>query len=268
MSLILTEVLENLIKFIKIMILQNKLEKHGNWLFRYRGVWPSILLIAGTAVYAYIEFNPELFFLEETPYEIYYEVGCLIICLLGFAVRVYTVGYTPAKTSGRNTKEQVAERVNTVGMYSVVRHPLYLGNFLLGLGIAFFTGSFWFVLVYCLVYWLTFERIMFAEEQFLRQKFGQTYTDWANKTPAFIPDFKLFTKPDLPFSLKKVLKKEKNGLLALFAIFAFFDVLGEFIEGKHEYTYLFLICCVVSCIAYGILKIMKKKTTFLNEVGR
>jgi protein-S-isoprenylcysteine O-methyltransferase Ste14 len=250
------------------MALQESFERHGNRLFRVRGTLPVILLVAGTIVHVYIELNPELFFLERTPYEIHYETGCLTVSLLGLIVRAYTVGYTPANTSGRNTNGQMAERVNTVGIYSVVRHPLYLGNFLMWLGIALLTGSFWFVLVYCLVFWLYYERIMFAEEQFLRKKFGQAYTCWADKTPAFIPDFRLFTKPDLPFSWKKVLKNEKNGLLALFLIFAFFDILGELIERKQEYNYFFLTGCLVSTINYGILKYIKKKTTLLNEVGR
>jgi hypothetical protein len=34
---------------------------------------------------------------------------------------------------------------------------------------------------------------MFAEEQFLRKKFGALYTDWAAKTPAFIPSFAKFS---------------------------------------------------------------------------
>jgi protein-S-isoprenylcysteine O-methyltransferase Ste14 len=251
------------------MALQENFEKQGNWLFRYRGVLPLIFFIAGTVVYAYIEFNPELFILEGTPYEFYYEMGCLAVSLLGLGVRAYTVGYTPADTSGRNTKDgQIAERVNTTGIYSIVRHPLYLGNFLMWFGIALLTGSFWFVIVFCLVFWLYYERIMFAEEQFLRKKFGQTYTDWANKTPAFVPNFKFFVKPDLPFSWKKVLRKEKNGLAALFLVFAFLDILGELIEKDNEYTYFFLIGCIISITAYGILKYMKKKTALLNEDGR
>jgi len=251
------------------MALQESFEIQGNRLFRYRGILPIFLLVAGTVVYAYIELNPALFFLKVTLYEKYYETGCLIISLLGFSVRAYTVGYTPAKTSGRNTKEgQIADRINTVGIYSMVRHPLYLGNFLMWLGIALLIGSFWFVIVFCLLFWLYYERIMFAEEQFLRKKFGQPYIDWANKTPAFIPNFKKFVKPDLPFSWKKMLKQEKNGFTALFIVFAFFDILGKIIEKENEYNYLFLIGAIVSIITYIILKYMKKKTNLLNEDGR
>ncbi len=251
------------------MALQEEFEQQGNWLFRYRGILPIIILFIGASVYIHTELNPETFFLEETPYEIYYEIGCLIVSLLGLAVRAYTVGHTPANTSGRNTASgQVADMVNTTGIYSTVRHPLYLGNFLMWLGICLLTGNAWFIIAFCLFYCAYYERIMFAEEQFLRRKFGTVYMEWANRTPAFFPNFKIFVKPSLPFSWKKVLKKEKNGFLALFLIFFLFDYSGEIIEKENDYNLFLLIACVVSLIAYIVLKYLKKKTNVLNEENR
>lgn len=251
------------------MALQEEFEQQGNWLFRYRGILPIIVLFAGSVVYIYTELHPETFFLEETPYEFYYELFCLIISLSGLFIRAYTVGHTPANTSGRNAGEgQVADCVNTTGIYSIVRHPLYLGNAFMWLGIVLLTGNFWFLIITGLVYWIYYERIMYAEEQFLRRKFGHVYTEWADKTPAFLPGFKLFVRPSLPFSWKKVLKKEKNGLLALFLIFAGFDVMGEWAEKEDHYTYFLFVLCVISIVAYCILKYLKKKTKVLNEQDR
>ena len=65
---------------------------------------------------------------------------------------------------------------------------------------------------------------MFAEEQFLRKKFGDVYLQWSQGVPAFLPNFSNFISSNFPFSWKKVLKKEKNGLAALFLIFCLFDV--------------------------------------------
>ena len=67
---------------------------------------------------------------------------------------------------------------------------------------------------------------MFAEEQFLRRKFGQTYTRWAEGVPAFIPTLSQFKTPNLSFSWRKVLKKEKNGLFAMFILFCLFYITG------------------------------------------
>jgi len=83
---------------------------------------------------------------------------------LGLFIRAYAVGHTPANTSGRNTKEQLADELNTTGIYSMVRHPLYLGNFFMWLGAAVLTKNGWFIVAFILLYWIYYERIMFAEE--------------------------------------------------------------------------------------------------------
>src|SRR5690242_16211615 len=168
------------------MALQEELEKQGQWLFKHRGKIPLVILLIGTILYLRTEAYPETFVLENTPYEPYYESLCLLVSLFGLVIRIYTVGHTPKNTSGRNTDEgQVAEVLNTTGSYSMVRHPLYLGNFFMWLGPAMLTGQFWFIIAFCFFYWIYYERIMFAEEQFLRNKFQGQFTEWAQRVPAF-----------------------------------------------------------------------------------
>jgi len=250
------------------MALQESLEKQGNWLFKYRGKLPLLLLAIVILLFIRTEIYPETFILEETPYEIYYERLCLLLCLFGLAIRVYTVGHTPANTSGRNESAQLAETLNTTGIYSLVRHPLYLGNFFMWSGLAMMTGHFWFLVGFCIFYWIYYERIMFAEEQFLRKKFGVTYLEWAEKTPAFIPslNFKKFRKPAYPFCLKKVLRQEKDGLVAIAVLFALFNLIGEAVEKELDFT--LLVGATLIGILYLILKFLKKYTRILNQEGR
>jgi protein-S-isoprenylcysteine O-methyltransferase Ste14 len=250
------------------MALQESFEKRGIWLFKYRGVIPIIILIIGAALYDRMKLVPGDSLIEQQPYEFYYELFCLLIGLIGLVIRAYTVGHTPRNTSGRNVERQVAETLNTTGIYSVVRHPLYLGNFFMWLGPAMLTGHLWFILVFCLFYWIYYERIMYAEEQFLREKFGASYLEWSETVPVFIPRFRGFVKTDLSFSWKKVLKKEKNGFAALFLIFCAFDVAGEFIQNQTDYNLVFLAGCAISVLAYLILKLLKTRTGVLNETGR
>jgi len=211
---------------------------------------------------------PEIFFLEEPPYETYYEIFCLFISLIGFGIRFYTVGYSARNTSGRNTKEQVADTLNTTGIYSTVRHPLYLGNFFVSVGPTLLTGNLWFVIVFCLVYFIYYERIMFAEEQFLRRKFGNKYTDWAKNVPAFFPNFKNFKQSDSLFSWKKVLKQEKNGLAAIFLVFCCLDITGELIENETNYNYFIGAFCILTLLMFVVIKYLQKQTDILKENAR
>lgn len=251
------------------MALQEEFEKQGNFLFVYRSYLPLIILVIGAALYVQTELNPETFFLKGTTYEIYYEMFALLVGLLGLAVRVYTVGHSAKNTSGRNTTQgQVADSLNTTGIYSTVRHPLYVGNFLMWLAPALLTGNLWFIVAFCLMYWVYYERIMYAEEQFLRGKFGEEYLKWSDGVNAFIPSFKNFKKPLMPFSWKKVLAKEKNGLFALFLIFCAFDITGELIKGETNFNYFLIAMCVLTGLSYIVLKLLKNHTKVLQEKDR
>jgi protein-S-isoprenylcysteine O-methyltransferase Ste14 len=250
------------------MALQEEFEKQGNWLFRYRGILPFIILLAGLFLYLRTKINPGTFFLEGTSFEIYYEYICFMVSLLGLFIRMYTMGRTPKNTSGGNVKKQVAGKLNTTGAYSLVRHPLYVGNFFMWLGPTLLTGHLWFIIIMCLSYWLYYERIMFAEEQFLRKKFGSPYLEWAEHVPPFIPHFKGFVKPDLPFSWKKILKKEKNVYAATFLVFLLFDVAGELIVNEREFNYFFAAGFVATALGYVIIKILKNRTSILDDPGR
>lgn len=249
------------------MALQEEFEKQGNWLFRYRGSLPLVVLAAGLVLYLCTKLYPGVFLLGSAQ-GLYYELACLFISLAGLVIRIFTVGYTPVNTSGRNVKKQVAGKVNTTGIYSLVRHPLYVGNFLMWMGPTLLTGQIWFVVIICLVYWLYYERIMFAEEQFLRAKFGAPYLDWAQQVPAFLPRFHGYVRPDLPFSWRKVLKKEKNGFAAVFLVFFLFDVSGELVVKGRDFNAVFAAGLAFSALSYLAIKFLKKRTRLLDEPGR
>lgn len=242
------------------MALQEELKTQGDYLFKNRSYLPLIILGIGLSVHCYTEYT-EIEGKENWIAESF-EYICLAVSLLGFAIRVYTVGFAAKNTSGRNTKDgQIADQLNVKGVYSIVRHPLYVGNFFMWLGIGMLTENFWFVMAFILFYAFYYERIMYAEENFLRKKFGKEYIEWSNKVPAFIPSFKGFQKPTQSFDWKKVLKKEKNGIAAVFILFWFFEFIGDFAEnGKFTIEIDFWsISTLLFSFIYLILKILKKR---------
>ena len=241
------------------MALLEEFELQGNFLFRHRGVLPLAILLSGIA--AFIFHVTDLPQNEKNAMDGFYHYFCLLITLLGFGVRIYTVGYTPEKTSGRNTKEQIADELNITGIYSIVRHPLYVGNFFMWSGIALLSQNTWFILAFIFMYWVYYERIMFAEEQFLRKKFGIYYLNWAQQTPAFIPRFTKFKKPITKFKITKVIKQEKTGFLLVFLLYFLFYTIGlSIVLNKISIHFNFWFYALAfSLFAYILIKIIEKK---------
>ena len=71
--------------------------------------------------------------------QFFWNVVSVFVSILGLVIRFYTIGTTPKGTSGRNTKNQIEQKddfLNSTGLYSLVRHPLYLGNYFIWLGIS------------------------------------------------------------------------------------------------------------------------------------
>jgi len=251
------------------MALQEELKKQGDFLFKHRSYLPLVLIIVGLWIIIYQEK-----FIGEENAGIVAEIlksTSIFIGIIGVSIRVFTVGYSPRNTSGRNTEEgQVADILNTTGIYSIIRNPLYLGNYLMWLAIAMLTGNIWFVLLFSLIFWIYYERIVYAEESFLRNKFGSTYLEWASKTPVFLPTKFNYIKPKISFSLRKVAKNEKNGLFALFLLFWVFKTVRKFAEnGKFIIEERWITIGAISTgVLYIILKYLKKYTQFLDEEGR
>ena len=162
-----------------LLPLAGAMARSGAWLFRRRTYLPVFLLAAIVAAAAGAPGEP--------PAGIAWRLACGLIAVAGMTVRIVAVGFAGERTSGRNTRRQVADSLNTDGAYSVVRHPLYLGNLLTWMGVALLPGIASVAVVVLLVFVAYYERIAMAEEEFLRDRFGAEFLAWAARTPAFVP---------------------------------------------------------------------------------
>ena len=247
------------------MSLEQSFEKQGNFLFKYRGQFPLILFLLAIP-FIYLVDVSNLFLIVN---KIYYYIIILILFILGFIIRCYTIGTTPSGTSGRNTKSQIADTLNTNGIYSILRHPLYLGNYLIWLSIAIYTYSLFFPLFMSLLFWLYYERIMFAEEKFLQKKFGDKFINWSNLVPAFFPRKLSMTVSTIKFSLKSVLRREYASYLSAISAFLFIDIIRVIVFNNILYLEINkLIFFLVSIIIVLILRTLKHYTLLLNESDR
>lgn len=246
------------------MALREELERQGAWLFRWRSYIPLFMIVLFILALRHFEYplnNPEW----DRPWELL----CFAVSLAGLGFRGFATSCAPRGTSGRNTKEQAASVLNTSGLYSVVRHPLYLGNFMIWLGIALSIRSWWFVGITTLLYWIYYERIIFTEEEFLRRKFGADYLKWADEIPPFFPKWSRWRPPELSFSWRNALRREYSGFFGIIAAFSVLDLLKEFlVSGRLAPDPVWIVFFPAGLVIYSTLMFLKKKTTVLNVAGR
>jgi protein-S-isoprenylcysteine O-methyltransferase Ste14 len=246
------------------MTIKKSLEASGNFLFKYRGHIPLIVFLLSV---------PVAFFTPYYTYSSYKGLDEIILLVslflisFGHFIRALTVGRRSIQTSGRNRSHQVAKVLTKTGWYSLVRHPLYFGNYLIWLGLAIFLSNFWFVIILSLLFWIYYERIMFAEESFLEEKFGDEFTNWASNTPSFFPSFKNYLPNPCSFSWRIVAKNEYPGIISSTTSFLLILILKRSILLGYfsfcDSDALFLLIIVV----FGVsCKLLKKFTAVFEQM--
>ena len=252
-------------------MLRDDMARHGHWLFSWRSYLPLIIIPAAITVFPQSGWMTDLFgeLFEEA-----YDIACFGLALTGIALRVLTVGFVPAGTSGRNTRRQRADALNTNGMYSLVRHPLYFANFLIFLGVVLTIKSMLFMLFASCAYLLYYERIMLAEEQFLDQRYGETYRCWAARTPAFLPRLTGWIAPALPFSWRSALRREFHSVFLVATLFLASELAEALVVEGHTFSgalmaeWLWVAIFTACAVFYVIVMTMKKRTRWLDVAGR
>ncbi len=142
--------------------------------FKKLRLWATYPFALVYIVFAYkhgIEFMPGVWFV-----------------LAGLLVRCWAAGYIK--------KIRV---LTTAGPYSFVRNPLYVGNFLMGLGFCLFVRDLMLILMYLALFFFFYLGTMKKEEGLLTDLFGKEYIDYKKNVPAFIPRI-------LPYASKKPMR--------------------------------------------------------------
>jgi protein-S-isoprenylcysteine O-methyltransferase Ste14 len=234
--------------------------EEGCWLFRWRSYVPLVVLAFVLAVTA----------VEPVPAggreaALTWTVAGALLGLLGLAIRGWTVGHVAIGTSGRGTKELRAEELNTGGVYSLVRHPLYLGNYLMWMGVAAFVGRPVLLFVTTLLFWLYYERIMMAEERFLYERFGEAFAAWTVRTPPFVPRLRGWRPWPYPFCFRFVLGRDYQALYGFVAATAAVGLMrAAVLDGGWARMQGWAVYFAAGTLAYGVLHGLKRRTRLLE----
>ena len=107
----------------------------------------------------------------------------LVLMALGLLVRFWASGYISKSRT-----------LATSGPYAYTRNPLYLGNFILGLGVSVVSNNIWLILYYTLSFTILYIGTIKEEQKVLQEKFGQQYHDYVALVPMFLPSFGSYKK--------------------------------------------------------------------------
>ncbi|HTV57231.1 MAG TPA: isoprenylcysteine carboxylmethyltransferase family protein [Terriglobia bacterium] len=133
------------------------------------------------------------------------------VALLGLAVRAVAAGYIEKSLA-----------LATAGPFARTRNPLYLGSLMLGAGFMIAGGSWVIAMVFIGLFLLIYLPVMRAEENFLRQKFGPEYDDYARVVPLFLPAVRRYGQGTGSFQwVRYQANREYNAALGYVAIVIF-----------------------------------------------
>jgi protein-S-isoprenylcysteine O-methyltransferase Ste14 len=243
--------------------LLDQIPRSGDWLFRWRGQLPLLML--------------PLFLLglrdarlpNPVPPAVHvWQIAALAIALSGFLIRVVAIGTAPAGTSERSTTNPRASALRTSGLYSIVRHPLYLGNTLTAIGFAWFTAVWYLPVIVALIGILYHERIAAREEVFLEGRFGAAFQLWADRVPAMIPRLSGYERSTTPFAWRRVAGREHHGLLVIGAVLFVLDVVRAALAAGRlvfdpSWTALFLFTAAI----FVVCTVLKRTTRLFDVDG-
>jgi len=224
--------------------------KLGAFLFKHRSFTPLPFIVA-----VFFLFEPVNYW----KYNLWVNLLGLVLTLFGEAIRIISVGYSFHGTSGRESYLR-AENLNVSGIYSLVRNPLYIGNFFIFSGLMVVFANAVSLMLIALFLYIQYYFVILTEENYLKEQYGPQYEEYCRHVNRIIPKFKNYQKNKNEFSLKKVVFKENDSIFNLFIMFLLVLLYKEKVFlGYIENSSLFIIAGSIALASYIILKIVKKR---------
>lgn len=79
-----------------------------------------------------------------------------------------------------------ANSLQTTGIYSISRNPMYTGLLFLYIGLSFLLGNWWNLILLPLLFFILQEYVIKREEQYLNRRFGKPYLDYKTKVKRWL----------------------------------------------------------------------------------
>ncbi|MCI0334072.1 MAG: isoprenylcysteine carboxylmethyltransferase family protein [Planctomycetes bacterium] len=197
-----------------------------------------------------------------------WEIRCLLISFVGLAIRMLAAGQLLDASSGR-TSQHRATCLDTDGVFSIVRHPRYLGDYWIGLGVVLIPFVWWLPIVYSVAFYFYYKRLVMIDERSLRRQFAEKFVQWASVTRAFIPRLSNWRPARGPYSFRTALKREHTTLFLVIALHSSVEWLEHLIlERRIMLEVFWAVLTLAGLTAYVLVRHLTKHTRLLNVPAR
>jgi len=190
------------------------------------------------------------------------EIIGITFILLGQIFRVSARGYKSEYSKNGHLLIQG-------GPYALVRNPMYLGIFLIGLGIMSILFQWWVICIFLLVFCLRYLSLIFKEEKRLLAMFPKDYPAYQRKVPCILPSLTTMSQKDvseyLPLKLPW-LKKEIGTILAVLLVALLIEAWEDIKkEGMRAYFNEAIIYSVIIILFICMVIYLSRRTVKLEK---
>jgi protein-S-isoprenylcysteine O-methyltransferase Ste14 len=135
------------------------------------------------------------------------------VTFLGFLVRIIARGQKAEKSPH-------GENLVTTGIYEALRHPMYFGTLLIGLGVTLILFKWWVFLIFLFIFFAIYIPQINREEKKLLKRFKLKYKDYCQTTPKYFPHlFKIKKFKSLSVKWPWIKKELPSLAITLFLVF-------------------------------------------------
>ena len=192
------------------------------------------------------------------------------IAVIGQIIRIVTIGLVYIVRGGRN-RRVYAEGLVTTGIFSHCRNPLYVGNILILAGLGVASNSLIFMAVATPLFLFFYQAIVLAEENFLRNKFGEAFNEYCRKVNRWVPAFAGMSSTigSMEFNWRRVIIREYTSIYvwltgAVLIVMKHFYVHDDRFNLKENLT-LFIIILAALLAIYLFTRYMKKSKIIVSD---
>jgi protein-S-isoprenylcysteine O-methyltransferase Ste14 len=232
----------------------------GNFLFHYRnGLFPilyALLLVKSPPLLA--------------DYRRAALMG-LLVAALGQSVRAVTIGLEYIKRGGRE-RQVYADRLVQGGIFAHCRNPLYLGNFVILLGVGLASNSLLFLSLALPLFAFAYAAIIAAEEAYLRRKFGAEFDDYCARVNRLVPRLSGLSRTvaGLRFNWRRLITAEYGSAFIWLAAISLVTLKNTWMAGDYRAgnptVWASWSLFVAACLAYALARFLKKSRLLKGAV--